>query len=542
MDKELFDLIAKKIPDINPRIANGFAVKEMEHAEEYLDKMLRSNKGSFPEGLEYIDFRRLNPVEEYIKATEPRSGKSRFDIARNDVYMVELEFRFNGEKILKPIYLPFARDGGLICLRGSTFAISPVLTDRGMSISANNIFIQIPKSKMTFRRTRHHFLANDERRSPSLVFSWLHNRNRKAMRQNGNPTVKANTTLMHYLFCKFGVKETFKRFCNVDVIIGENEINESEYPSDKWVICKTLGLKPKGLSTGVYPRSALKFVFRKEDFDTIIETMVSGLFYVIDLFPTRIRSEFLDGSVHEIRLWRVLLGHIIGGITGGEGSIYEAMNEHMGSLDSYIDVRARNSLAEGEIFVDEIYTLLYYVIEMMASNIGVSSDNISSLYDKKLVVLRYALDDLNNVINKTLFKLNKKASKKPLTYQEVSNTIKRSMSTDEVMKMNDGTRHGEITSVSSPGDNKFFKITSNVLLQTDSGSNVKKNKGTKLGREKFLHASIAEVCSYTVLPKSEPTGRGRINPWLQVDKNGLVLRNPDMSDIIDNTQKLIKRD
>lgn len=543
MDPALRKAVGKKIPPINATIADGLALKEMDFAQQYVDDILRYAEKDFPDGLTYVDWSPLTPVDEYIKATEPRGSRSQFDIARNDVYMIQLNFDFRGERITKPLYLPFVRDGGMISIRGSSFAISPVLADKGISLGTDSAFVQIPKAKITFKRTRHHFVAGRQRRTPNVVHSWLHNRDRKSARQIGKPLVTMETSLIHYLFAKYGVAETFRRFNGSEIDIGDSQtITETSHPPGQWVICHSIQRKPRGLRTKFYEVSDLRIAIREPDFDTISEAMIAGLFYVVDHFPKRVRSDFLDGSAHEIRLWRILLGLIIGGITGGEGSVKEAMDEHMDSLDSYIDAGAKASLAQGDIYVNDLYELIYHVLEILSQMVVQSSDTISTMYDKQLMVLRYVLRDINDGIFSVLFRLKKTAFKKELTYNDVSKIIRMKLPSDAVLRMNNGGKHGEVNSVSSPGDNKFFKITSNLILQTDSGGNLRSAKSSKVDKSKFLHASIAEVGSYAVLPKSEPTGRTRINPWVHIDDHGAVLRDPQKQDLIDRTQKLIRRD
>lgn len=544
MDPALRQAMAARTPKINPVIAEGLAVREMRHVEEYVDSIVRHVEKDFPEGLSYVDYRRLTPIEEYIRVTEQKSSRSQFDVSRSDVYMIVLNFDFKGKKITKPLYLPFVRDGGMIVLRGSTFAISPVLADKGISLGTDSAFVQIPRAKITFKRTRHHFVANGVRRTPNVVHSWLHHRNRKSRRQSVKSPVKMETTLVHYLFAKYGVKETFRRFYGTEIRIGDSStINEDNYSTDEWVICRSIQRKPVHLRVKTYRPTDLRLAIREPDYDTVSEAMIAGFFYVVDHFTQRIHAEWLDGSKDEIRLWRVILGLIIGGITGGEGSIKEAMDEHMDSLDNYIDAGAKASLAQGDIYVDDIYELIYYVLEILSQMVVQSTDTISSMYDKQLMVLRYVLKDVNEGFNRMLFKLEKTARKKELTENDVENIIRKLPRHDEVLKMNNGGKHGEVNSVSLPGDNKFFKITSNMVLQTDSGGSMSRSSKTSLvSKTKFLHASIAEVGSYGVLPGSEPTGRTRINPWVQVDDKGAIQRDPVFQELIDRTQTLIRRD
>lgn len=544
MDPQLLKAINQKIPNFNQRLTKGLATEVSSQIKAYVCQLIRFAEPDFPPGLSFVSLNPLTPVEEYIKATERREAKSHYEISRKDVTMVELVFDYQGVKIEKPLYIPFIREGGLICLRGSTFAVSPVLADKGISIGEDSVFIQIPKSKLTFKRTRHHFIANGVRKTPNVVHSRIHNRNRRPLSKEDSRTLlKMETTLIHYLFAKYGVYKTFSHFNNTIIKIGsETEITKEHYPEKDWVICESIKRKPVKLKNITYEPTDIRLAIRACDFDPISEAMIAGFFYIVDHFSYRIKASYIDDSEDEIRLWRIFLGNIIGGINGGQGNVIEAMNEHMDSLDSYIDEGAKTSLREGEIYADDLYELLYFVIEILSQMVVQSSSVISDMYNKQFVVLRYLLKDINDDIFKLLFKLKKRALKKELTINDVKNIFRGHLRSDCLMKLTDGERHGEICSISSPGDNKFFKITSNIVLQNNSGGHLKKSKGDNvLDKSKFLHASIAEVGSYGVLPKSDPTGRNRVNPWVNINESGSIIRDTKKRELIESTQRIIKR-
>lgn len=540
MDNELFTLIGQQIPPINEKIGDGLATKVMSEVEEYIDSIIRCAEQDFPDGLVYVDYQPCTPYDEFCKATEDRGGRSYFDIARNDVYMVAYRFTYRGEQITRHLYLPYVRDGGLLTVRGSTFAVSPVLADKAISIGTNSVFVQIPRAKDTYERLVHHFMGNGTRQSVNVVHSRIHNRSEKAARKAGKPIVNAKTTLPHYLFAKYGVVEAFKQFCGTTVEIGgPDEINETTHPPDQWVVCQPTGLKPRGVKGTYYQGSNIRLAIRECDYDIVTSSIIGGFFYVVDHFPDRIEPSFLDGTSDECWLWRVLLGQIIGGVEGGYGRIAEDMNEHMDSLDSYIDAQAKASLAQGDIYVDNIYQLFIYIIETLSQMTAMSTDEISTMYGKQLMILRYILRDIINAIFKLTFKLRKAATRKDPTHNDIVKVMQRHFRPDVIFNIRKD--HGEVNSVSSPGDNKYFKITSNMILQTDSSGSRGKSKTGKTDPSKFLHASIAEVGSYTVLPKSEPTGRTRANPWMLIDDNNMIQRDPSKQDLIDNVQLNIRR-
>ena len=102
--------------------------------------------------------------------------------------------------------------------------------------------------------------------------------------------------------------------------------------------------------------------------------------------------------------------------------------------------------------------------------------------------------------------------------------------------------HGEVSSISSSGDNKAFKITSLLIPQSSSSKlGSRKDHAVLNDPAKRMHVSVAEVGGYSALPKSSPDGRARINPCIQIDSKGVVLRNPKFVELLDGIQKIISR-
>lgn len=559
-DQRLLDLINDDLPSLNDTIVNGYAVKEMRMAERYVEEIMECAQESFPPGLTYEGSRRLPPHVEYLRATESRSGKPTIDVSRSDRFMVEYSFKYLGETITKDIYLPFVRDGGLINLKGATFAISPVLADRGVSFGTNSAFVNPLRSKMTFTRHIYHFFAGTNRVEKVYVVSGkLHHRSRKKAKENGAPGMnEANTTNLHYLLGKYGLHQTFASFNDTQVVVGSPaEVNELNYPleyvdeetgevEDGWVVCQSIGHRPKAIKNRNWQPPHIRIAVRVDDFcDSVIRSLIGGFFYIADLFPERmdqLAPEELDGSEDEIRFWRILLGKIIGGVSGGDGEVVRDMNDHYNSLDYYIDKKTQRNLEKGDIFVDDIYELIGHLQEVLCQNTIQSISEISSMENKQLMVLRYVLSDINSKIFWMLFKLHNKVSQgKGLTISDVRKTLRNQLSTEIIMRLRNGSQHSEVTSVSLPGDNKYFKITRNVVLQTDSGGGGRRNKKMTIDESKYLHASQLEYGSATVLPKSEPTGKGSINPTVQVDEEGNLVGRKEFAPILENIQELIAR-
>lgn len=548
MDNLLFGQIHEKaIPRMNDKVMRGLAVEQMRTVERHVDGLFRSISKSFPPGLRYEGCGRCTPQEEYNVVTPKRSGKPVWDIARNNLFLMKYRFTYNGEPMYEPhMYLPYMTQAGLITIRGSTFSISPVLADRAISYGVNTIFIPLQVTKLTFERLDHTFriydidpgaLETSWNETANVAWATVYNRNPAQGTGNRN-RITAKHTMAHYLFSKYGVSQAFKMMSNTDVFVGyPDEINYDIYPKEEWLICGSKQICPRslrGVRRSGYIPTNIRLAIRRTAWTTQNIGLVAGFFYIADHFPQRVEPDFIEST----RFWRILLGHLIFGPGQSEGKLADEIDNHIESLDESLDERSRLDLLSENIHANDIYQLFAFIIGAL-SEMVIQSDNVeSTMYDKELMVLRYALFDINKAISHFKFALQK-AVRKPKIKEEINNALRRNLTVDAIMKIN--RQHGEVAGVSSPGDNMYFKITSNLVPQTSATGNGRNSGKSSSGdASKLLHSSIVEVGSYNNLPKASPSGRTRISPYVQYDDSYKVIRNEKFRELIDSVQRRIQ--
>jgi len=526
------DFLAKCIDDntvkMNPDIVNGIAVKHIAHAEQYLDNIMTSAAKSFPEGLTYNGYIRTTPLEEFNEVTRDRNSKRQYDIARSDLYMVKYFFKYKGVD-LPPrfMYLPYVSDGGVIYISGSRFTMSPVLTDRVISPGPNSVFVRLLRDKITFERITHSYVVNGIRKQTQVIHSAIY---RKSAEIKKMPTTtKAMTSLVHYLLAKFGWTEMFTRFTGSVPMVFGDVVDLSLYPSDQYVVLSSSKIKPKTFVGQLYTPSNITVVVPIADFTETTQALLSGFFYVVDHFPTRVSAQHVDNKT----LWCVLLGHIIFSGVYGEGRLYGDIQEHFASLDEYVDTLVVIKLKEIGYDCKDFYDLLALVIVNHSRWIIESGDKTNSLYNKELSVLYHVLFDITAGIFKTGFRLNKIASKKILTEKEIIETMNKNMRAGKIFSI--ASSHVNTSTAAYSGDNKFFKVTSVMVPQANSSNKTTREKTSKASDNdpsKRLHVSIADVGSFLYLPKTNPSGAARISPYVRLGNNGTVLPSPEHAELL----------
>lgn len=540
-------LLAENTPIANPYVMNGLACHYMKKAEQYIDDVFRSASNSFPAGLVYDGYERCTPIEEYEESTKVKNNKRTFDLAKSDLYLVKYKFSFNGIPIAhRYIYLPYVNDGSIFSLGGAKFHITPVLSDKVISPGFDNIFVRLLRDKMIFRRCYHTFIIDDIRETTHVVWSQIYRRPKDNSKKIPN-TTKAMTCITHYLFAKYGVSKTFQKYAGFVPVVGEEEINTTTYPKDKWIICESSGVKPKTYMGEFYEPTKIRVAIPRDKLSTISKSLLIGLFYIIDHFPNRFKPAYLD----QTNLFMILLGHIVFSGVYGENKLYSSIEEHFISLDDYVDPIVIGKLKESNYHIKDFYDLLALILNNFNSLVLESENSSLSMYGKSLEVLYYVLYDITVGIFRVNFKLSKLASKKvlsaegvmipkPLSLKDITETFNKNMKMGAIFGLASGKIITE--SVSYSGDHKYPKITSKITEQEAlPGATRGRSKRLVVGEDKHIDISMVEAGSVLYLSKSNPTPTNRVNPFIILDiATGTILPNPKFKELRDRTQAILK--
>lgn len=540
MDKELIERIRSLTPRFNPSVANGLAVEHMmsldpetgtNNTMAYIDRLIKVNQELFPEGLVYVGSRVCPPERHFEEITREYNSRRQANIARSSTYLVEYQFEFKGEKLFpRYVLLPYVTDGGLIWLNGALYNIAPVLADVGFSSQQGSLFIPFRRAKLTFNTLDYHFTANGRREIVHVVWSTIHNEINKRVASDFNGHERINTTLAHYFFCRYGFTQTFKMWANVDVKIGwRNEFSAKEYPRSEYVIYESLKLRKR------HPTGDIVIVVPKNQVNELVKMLIAGYFYVADTYPDAFsHTTYVDDINH----WRLLLGYIIYGDYEHAGKVLENVDTHLHNFENYLDEITREDLKERSVFVKNIWELLYAILTELFPLFYQATSDDASMYGKRLMVLRYVMDEFNEAISRFAFTFQARRDK-VWTADDINDALKLFKPNTCIKRL--AVNHGELDTVSYPGMNKVFRLTS-MLVPQDSARTAQTYRKTLLNDPtRVLHASIAEVGQMTNQPKNNPDGRGRLNLYVETEVDGSIRRKAKFRELIDKTQKRLSR-
>lgn len=537
MDKQILNIMKALTPEFNPRVAEGFVMKEVAAAQQYVGTIIQSAQNDFPEGLVYLGMVNVTPEEEYLQRVHKKN--STYDISKSTVYAVKLRFEYNGEPIRDQyILLPYLEEGGTLMISGSTFTVTPVLIDKAYSVGIDSIFLYVNKNKLTFKQIAHNYYENDVRMSSFIVTTDMYRgRNSSKLKSDQlRNTHKMALLPVHYLLALRGVTGMFKHYFDAEVVIGSCEqINTEYYNVNEWTICSSIGVKPSRLRTRVYSTSTVALAIRNVDLNIVTRSVIAAIFYIIDHYPQRVKPEYANDP----KLWYLLLALTIKPDVAQETVCIDKLDDHFRSLETFVDLQVKRTLAESKVYVDDIFDVLVDVIKTYSDRINITTEELATMYDKRLVILRYLLQGIRSNIFTMGFDLQAlKNGKKAFTKADIEKIMFARLKTPEILLVN---RNPEVNSISNPTDNMVPTMTLPVKQQT-SMAGTKKGASIKFTTALALSASIAEVGNLTSDAKDDFTGRSRLNPYVLLEDDGTIVRNPCLKEIIDKTQRDIKHD
>lgn len=551
-DPALVAHIRETMPKFNSKLAEGFAVSQLPQAARYVDMLFKAVARSFPKDVKYLGGRKCTAMEEYREITKnktqktlKKNSKRTYDIAQSGLFMMMYDFEFKGKKLLpRPLYLPYVTQGGHIMISGSRYSIAPTLADRVISIQEKSIFVRLIKTRFMVYRLMQHYLIDGHDFSTHVAKSKIYQK--VVVKDRSDTTrVDADSTMPHYLLCKYGLTQAFQMFGNCTPIVGDDvSITKEKYPTDEWHICASSRsmLSPATPPVGwggnplFYQPSKLRVAIRKSERSPMVEKLLGGFFYLADMFPDKMRHY---GDMEKPLFWVLLLGYIVAPGTHHAGKLQKEMDTHIRSLDEYIDPIIKQQLEKIGMHVDDVYQLFAILTERFNDLLLGGSNKLSSMYDKEMNVLYFVLYDISKAIVELGFRMMKLAEKPNLEEKEVINALTSQIKPGLIYNINKNV--GSVSPNSYPGDNMALKIT--TLLVPQQASNKKATRGhSSLQLSDPInnaHSSIAEIGAYANLPKSQPSGHFRASLYTQLDEDNVVVQNPKFIKLFEEIQTLL---
>lgn len=531
MDPRLHAFSKQHTQEVNEDFINGLAEIHMKDGVKLIDEILNVVSQDFPPGWHYDTYSLPLPEEELLEEAPPKfSGRPAVDIAQSDIFLMRLHFYYckgpgHPREYLEPyrVFMPVVGDAGSIMLSGSRHFISPVLSDVIMSYDRDRIFVQFRRAKFHIGYYNHSAIIDGKRVDTSLAWSVLYH-----LPSNQRTEVR-KVALIHYLLGHCGLHKTFEKYGNCHPIVSGTVLSTADYPVEKWVHVYSSNPFNKPFVGG----SRIYMVIPREEYEAnkdTLNSMITALYFVMDRFKDYITAEHVD----LIDTWRMTMGMILWD-NKRQGVLLDDMNKHFDSLDRYVDDMVAPVLERIGMPSENLYDFLMHCIRDIDSWYEQKQARQSDLYRKELTVLPHVFSEFNDTIFKFYFDLITEHNKNGLTKESFLKTLKNWLKPRMVFNIKNGRIN--ISSMGTSGDNKFFKITSIMTPQTSTSG--KRDPGAAANTS--LHVSVAGAGSYLNLPKKDPSGNARGNPFIQLENGTKIVQNPMNKELEDETQRRLDK-
>src|SRR5574344_373515 len=129
--RTLASFIEEISPKFNKQMVEGICYHRLNTAITYIDRFIKYGCQSKTQThLKYLGYKEVMPKDE-LKFLFNKTSKTEYDIAENDIYLVEFYFQYGDveEPLKYMFYIPFINKGNIIHLSGNKLLVMPVFAD-----------------------------------------------------------------------------------------------------------------------------------------------------------------------------------------------------------------------------------------------------------------------------------------------------------------------------------------------------------------------------------------------------------------------------
>ena len=516
----MFDLVLEETTPYT-LAGDGMTRVMMKKAPEYLDKIWRSAAKGFPSNVRYLEpgCLRVPPNEAARLIVRKFKNASVLDLAPTDCYFLRFELGFTpedeDEELVYPVFfkVPYVRRGNRSRIKGVSRTLSPTMGDNVFSLSSRSLFVNVTKNNFHVERFTSSFFEGQTLRTCSCFWSKLHSK------QVISKNIPKNLLAL-YFFSELGVTKTMARFGAEVLLKREEDLPEGGLPG--WIACRTSGVRPV-VSKEAYDVDIVLLI-KESDLTASTRLMVASFFYLVDnYFPRMKNLDYLEDGY----FWKTILGLIIHHDNAmGEVGLIEKIERHLWTVRQYVDIIIIEKLASDGIFIEDYLDLFQHII--LTYQTRWVNPAPSSLYGKRLLVHETLLSNIVSDITNFLFSLQRG----PLTRSSFEKALKRCRMDAFYDNRNKERPREDINIINTPSDSYVFEHSTKIVQSA-------KESGEAGGK---LHVSLAEFCSVSCQPKSDPTGGSVINPRVLVTPDGALHRHEKFREFLDKTQLRLSKD
>lgn len=527
----------ERIPKINPKLGESPAYHRMRDLHVAVHKhfsalLSKDKEPDLPENFTYLnEYEILTPEEDYLhrgrdKIKSSVNGKDDgFQYLPTDTYTVRYKFQIDDTIHPVIIHIPFVKRGGIMRINGVKYGIGSVMKTRGISNVPGGYFISFDSNNVKFTKMSSKFMVNGTQRQYTLPVTEDMHRHTKSGSKKFVPP------LALWQFARYGVSEVFKRFLDLDVSIFDADDEALQYlDTNEWAVCKSVNANPRMMPC------PYAVVLPKDKLDKKTEIYVGTLFYVASFYPDRIQLKYIDNPT----IWKLLLAYSVHGENAYPDQRHlEMIDTHLNdTVENFLDDNFKAQLRHEGLEFENTYELFDHVISLYTKDKSTRATDLANAWGRYITVTEYILRSIRHSTRDCMWKLKAAARSQPDIGVEVKrglrvsgDNIRRIMNIhirpEQLTKINTGL--GNVAPIQITTDNMVVGLTTRCVDEKDAIKTRGDGKKTidLTDPSKHVHASWLEVGSVTNLIKSMPFGLAILNPYLQLNTWGKVVRKEE---------------
>ena len=513
--RELLDSVKDELPKFNDKILVDFRKKEMNTAISFILDRIH-------EAIEYIgedivvSYEIVSPHERAKYEASHNRLKNSVNIKLSSIILVRFKFVIDQEtQIEKLMYVPYIHEDGSTIMNGTKMFFQLCLDEKIFSRINNGVTIKVIRSPISFWKNKLRAVTSintGNTYTDTIIEAKIH------YKESGQRS-PLKPTLVHYLLCKFGF-EGVKERLGIDkddctfVQTVPDEPDEFEYFKAQNVAVARSPIIMRVRSNIMVDQSFKRFV---------ISTL-----HILNGFK---KISYTDLVSESKIVFHILLGKLIFSRNISPTLAHSCMVEHIASLDTYLDSINKKVFHNEGIMVDDIYDVLYHIFYNIDKIILECPNN--NFYNKKFsslfsVLIATFVKSLNSGIY-----LNERSRRKKDKVKFINDMLviyPRSITKDMYSCINTKMNPDQFN------DNILLPLSSNAVKNL--GMNKKNSSNAIRAAVNKFHPSFVVVESPVRFSSSNPSINACINPYVEIDEDGGVVRNW-VADEVDKLQQYL---
>ena len=498
MENELWKFVMSQageaLPALNDYLISDFREDNINKIPEYLDMVFNECILLLGDQLEYLGHTELTPSETLEYTNSSIYTKSIISVNKSTFKILRFSFKFMDEIYSLHVSIPFMENGAIIYEDTKYYPIFPII-ERGLYRSRNELRIKVLRAWLKFFRTERIEFASmsDKKYFITIITAKIH--------QSKRGKNDSKTPLPIYHFTKYGFEDTLKRYgMQNDILLVEEYVANDGFEYIK--------IKPN-----IYLKTTQEALTDKHKL-----RMIGS---ILSIFQFNKKFTLKQLFHWDAGYFKTTLGKYAYKVGQDDKAYYTHATNFIEMNKTLLDPATIYNLKSLGMEANDIYELLF----VMYHNIDVWLRDYSPVdfYDKKIGTLDQMMGFLGRTVFTNLYSiLNSRIGLTPKSMKEFVNKsskkgnwiTKSTMFRSNPSIYNDNLLLGIYIKRFRSLENEEVKI-----LDTRAA----KSNNIPISLLKSHHTQMV-VESILSISSSSPITSGNINPYLEIDTNGNIIR------------------